>query len=202
VSPRRAGVLKGAGDLREHLISTAAGLIATRGTAGLTVREIARVAQVADGVLYNHFADKEDLLAEALHAHVRAAGQALAVEVEPGEGDLEAILLQLVRTGVAVHAAVLPAFAGLLGQPKVLARFADLPNPMRDGEGLHGLFDGYLRAEQAAGRIPGHADTGAAAALLVGVCHDQVLPRMLHAVPESPPGLLERQVHVVVRGLL
>lgn len=202
MSPRRAAVLKGAGDLRAHLVGTAAGLIATRGTAGLTVREIARAAQVADGVLYNHFADKEELLAEALHAHVRTAARALAVEVTPGEGELEATLLALVRVGVAVHAAILPAFAGLIGQPKVLARFADLPNPMGDGAGLHGLFDGYLRAEQAAGRIPARADTGAAAALLVGVCHDQVLPRVLHAVPDPSPGLLERQVGLVLSGLL
>ena len=50
-------MLRGAGDgqnLREHLIATAARLIAQRGTGALTVREIARAAQVADGVLYNY----------------------------------------------------------------------------------------------------------------------------------------------------
>ncbi len=52
-------------NLREHLIATAARLIDERGSAGLAVRDIAREAQVADGVLYNYFQDKEDLLARA-----------------------------------------------------------------------------------------------------------------------------------------
>jgi len=59
-------------NLREYLIATAARLIDQRGSAGLAVRDIAREAQVADGVLYNYFEDKEDLLAQALLAHVGA----------------------------------------------------------------------------------------------------------------------------------
>lgn len=63
MSPRRAAVLRdgrGKQSLREHLIATAERLIARRDTAGLTVRDIAREAQVASGVLYNYFyfADK------------------------------------------------------------------------------------------------------------------------------------------------
>ena len=57
-------------NLREHLIRTAARLLGERGSAGLAVRDIAREAQVADGALYNYFEDKEDLLAQALLAHV------------------------------------------------------------------------------------------------------------------------------------
>ena len=57
-------------NLREYLIATAARMIGERGSAGLAVRDIAREARVADGVLYNYFEDKEDLLAHALLAHV------------------------------------------------------------------------------------------------------------------------------------
>ena len=70
MSPRKPAVLRGGRDLREYLIMTAARLIDERGSAGLSVRDIAREAQVADGVLYNYFEDKEDLLAHALLAHV------------------------------------------------------------------------------------------------------------------------------------
>ena len=83
MSPRRAAALRGAGDgqnLREHLIAAAERLISSRGSAALTVREIAREAAVADGVLYNYFDGKEDLLANALAAHVRT--------IEAGLGDL------------------------------------------------------------------------------------------------------------------
>ena len=67
MSPRKPAVLRdGDGqNLREYLIATAARLIGERGSAGLAVRDITREAQVADGVLYNYFEDKEDLLAHA-----------------------------------------------------------------------------------------------------------------------------------------
>ncbi len=64
--------------LRDYLIATAARLIDERGSAGLAVRDIAREAQVADGVLYNYFEDKEDLLAHALLAHVGTVMHAAA----------------------------------------------------------------------------------------------------------------------------
>ncbi|MFG1675885.1 TetR family transcriptional regulator [Micromonospora sp. NPDC049282] len=59
MAPRRAAALRGGEQsLREHLIAAAARLLDRRGPAGLTVRDVAREAGVADGVVYNHFADK------------------------------------------------------------------------------------------------------------------------------------------------
>src|SRR5439155_236861 len=72
MSPRKPAVLRddSGQNLRDYLIETAARLIDQRGSAGLAVRDIAREAKVADGVLYNYFEDKEDLLVHALLAHV------------------------------------------------------------------------------------------------------------------------------------
>ncbi|MGK5558533.1 helix-turn-helix domain-containing protein, partial [Actinomadura kijaniata] len=93
MSPRRAAALGDDGrSLRDHLITTAARLIAERGTAGLTVRAIAREAGVSDGVLYNHFADKEELLALALHAHAHTVAAALGDPPAPGTGTVAANL--------------------------------------------------------------------------------------------------------------
>ena len=111
-------------NLREYLITTAARLIDQRGTAGLSVRDIAREAKVADGVLYNYFEDKEDLLAHALLAHVgsvMAGGPALLLP--PGEGTVAENLRLFIDGGMARLVRVTPAFAGLLSQPKVLSRF-------------------------------------------------------------------------------
>src|SRR5439155_17654513 len=71
MSPRKPAVLRddSGQNLRDYLIETAARLIDQRGSAGLAVRDIAREAKVADGVLYNYFEDKEDLLVHALLAH-------------------------------------------------------------------------------------------------------------------------------------
>jgi len=70
MSPRRATVLSedntSPGALRRHLIAVTQHLLTAHGLTGLTTRQIAREAQVADGVLYNHFANKDDLVLTAL----------------------------------------------------------------------------------------------------------------------------------------
>lgn len=95
-------------DLREYLIATAARLIAERGTAGLSVRDIARAAQVADGVLYNYFEDKDDLLVHALLAHVRAAQSGVEPMPGPGTGTVAGNLALFIDRGLAVLRRVTP----------------------------------------------------------------------------------------------
>jgi AcrR family transcriptional regulator len=186
MSPRRAAVLRDSGgeqSLREHLIATAEHMISESGTVGLTVRGIAREAGVADGVLYNHFADKEELLANALRAHVRTIERGLSDLPEPGDRTVEENLRAHIWYGLALHRAILPAFAGLVAQPKVLALFADLSEP---GSDWRDRLTGYLRAERDLGRLAPDARVDAAAAMIVGICHEVVLSPLFHgAVPPS-----------------
>jgi AcrR family transcriptional regulator len=125
MSPRKAAVLRdGDGqDLRQYLVGTAARLIDQRGSAGLTVRDIAREAHVADGVLYNYFQDKEDLLAHALLAHVGMVMGSAPPTLEAGSGTVAENLGLFIDRGFALLARVTPAFAGLLAQQGVLSRF-------------------------------------------------------------------------------
>ena len=210
MSPRKAGALRGrdAQNLREYLIATAARLIGERGTGALTVRDIAREAQVADGVLYNYFDDKEELLANALLAHVAAImGSTPALLPEPGTGEVADNLERFIDGGMEVLTRVTPAFAGLLAQPKVLTRFhamvggdaafgaaADQPDsdsgtddPQEgDGRGLPDMLTVYLRGEQRLGRIDPAADVDAVVILIVGAIHGQVLPRLFFSPPGTP----------------
>jgi AcrR family transcriptional regulator len=124
MSPRKPAVLRGDGqNVREYLIVTAARLIDERGSAGLSVRDIAREAQVADGVLYNYFEDKEDLLAHALLAHVGTVMNAAPRLPPAGTGTVAENLRLFIDTGLATLTRVVPAFAGLISQPNVLKRF-------------------------------------------------------------------------------
>jgi AcrR family transcriptional regulator len=125
MSPRQPAVLRdsGDGDLRHYLITTAARLIGERGSAGLSVRDIAREAQVADGVLYNYFEDKDDLLAQALLMHVASVMTAIPAMPPAGTGSLAGNLRRFIETGIDALTQVTPAFAGLLAQPGVLIRF-------------------------------------------------------------------------------
>ena len=215
-------------NLRDYLIATAARLIDQRGSAGLAVRDIAREAQVADGVLYNYFEDKEDLLVHALLAHVgNVMNSAPQLLPAPGEGTVAENLRAFIDGGIATLVRVTPAFAGLLSQPKVLTRFhamvggdpafdpasADDGEAARDdgeaarddGRGLPDLLTAYLRGEQRLGRIRADVDIDAAAALVVGAMHGQILPRVLFTPPGSPvtipPGLGARLADIVLDGI-
>jgi AcrR family transcriptional regulator len=200
MSPRRAAALReGEVNLREHLIDAAGRLIARQGVAGLTVRVIAKEACVADGVLYNHFADKEELLAAALRVHVRAAQRDLGELPEPGSGSVEENLRAQLRYGLALHRAILPAFAGLLAHPAVRARYAELADSGSDWR--DGLI-AYLRAERAAGRLPAEADVDTAAGLLVGVCHEQVLSDLFAGgLPHASAPSVDAVIATVLRGI-
>ncbi|MEU8310363.1 helix-turn-helix domain-containing protein [Actinomadura sp. NPDC048955] len=202
MSPRRAAAL-GTGDrtLRDHLIATAERMIAERGTAGLTVRAIAREAGVADGVLYNHFADKEELLAHALWAHAESVMRPLGPLPEPGDGTVKENLRAYVAYGLALHHGLLPALTGLVGRPAVLARFAALS----DGGGTwNERLASYLRGERDLGRLAPDARVEAAASMIVGACHEPVLSLLFQGqglAHRVPPEAVDDLVAAVLNGL-
>src|SRR4051794_22574208 len=168
MSPRRAAALRNATDdtsLREHLIATAAQLIGRSATAAPTVRDIAREAGVAGGVLYNYFADKDELLAEALVAHVHGVMGTLVDLPEPGTGTVEANLHQFVERGLAVLRRVVPAFSQFFSQPAVMAHIRSRM-ALDAHEALPVRLAEYLRAEQRLGRISERADPSAVATLV------------------------------------
>jgi AcrR family transcriptional regulator len=222
MSPRKPAVLRDRDgqNLREYLIAVAARLIAERGTAGLAVRDIAGEAQVAGGVLYNYFEDKEDLLAHALLAHVSAVMHDAPAMPAAGSGTVAGNLARFIDQGMAVLYQVTPAFAGLLSQPGVLARFHQLTGgdaafaapadsaqhqPAPEPASLPDLLLAHLGAERQLGRIDTGADLDAAVSLIVGAMHGQVLPRVLMSPPgtglTAPPGLAAQLAGTVLRGL-
>lgn len=173
MSPRKAAALRNRDDergIREHLIVTAERLIAERGAAGLTVRAIASAAGVADGVLYNHFSDKEQLLAAALRSYIDTAHRGLGVLPVAGTGAVETNLREYLRAGLALHRAVLPAVAGLITRPAVLAKVFELAPSQ---QAWRDQLQDYLRAERDLKRLSPHARVEAATDILVGICHDR-----------------------------
>ncbi len=212
-------------NLREHLIRTAARLLDERGSSGLAVRDIAREAHVADGALYNYFEDKEDLLAQALLAHVATVmSDTPRLVPEAGTATVAENLAVFIDRGMESLYRVAPAFAGLMSQPGALRRFhamvggdqafaapaggdhtAGPPGQSREPHSLPEILLQYLQAEQRLGRIDAGADLDAATSLIVGAIHGQVLPRVLFAPPgtrpPAPPGLAAQLATTTLRGL-
>lgn len=200
MSPRKAAALRGRDDtdLRGHLVATAAELLAGRGAAGLTVRMIARKAGVADGVLYNYFADKEALLAVALRAHVDTVHAELGPLPAAGTASVPENLTAYLRAGVVIHCRLIPVFASLVAHPAVLTRFHSMSGADRD---WRGQLLGYLRVERVIGRLGATADVDAAATLLAGICHEEALAALLPMLDHGPRVTPEAVVTTLLTSL-
>jgi AcrR family transcriptional regulator len=210
MSPRRAAVLRDPDSertLRDHLIASAARLIGRRRSAVLTVREIAQEARVADGVLYNHFANKEELIVQAVHAHVLTlVEQTIGPLPEvAGRGRVEGNLRAYLNQGLELLTAILPIFAGLLSQPNMLARVGEMTVNTEHGAPLRIALRDYLRAEQELGRVAATVNADAAATMIIGACHDLVLPQLLYspapAVVDIPAGFVDDLISTLWRGI-
>lgn len=190
--------------LREHLIATAAQLIGRPSATTPTVRDIAREAGVAGGVLYNYFSDKDELLAEALIAHVHDVMSTVAELPRPGTATVEANLREFIERGLTVLRQVVPAFSRFFSQPAVMAHVRGQFS-LGAHEGLPSRLAEYLRGEQGLGRIDPRADPVAVATLVIGACHELTLPRALldpsAAPPEVPPTFVDGLVRTVLHGI-
>lgn len=79
----------------ERILEAAAAVFARKGFHGATIREIAELADVADGTIYNYFADKRDLLvAITRHVIAESTGDALAeFQYQDDQSFLKSLLL-------------------------------------------------------------------------------------------------------------
>ena len=183
MSPRRARAVQGhlesdpAGALRRHLVDVTRRLLAAHGVGGLTTREIARAADVSDGVLYNHFADKDELILEALRLELASLGDQFheAMPV-PGTATLEANLVSIAAACMAFQLGALPLAGALLGRAELLDRFLELIHLGDLGpQHIITAIVAYLDAEMRAGRAADDADTSTLAIMMFGACQAQLL---------------------------
>jgi AcrR family transcriptional regulator len=210
MSPRRAKAVAGrvgddpAAALRDHLVDAAATLIARAPLATITTREIARTAGVSDGVLYNYFQDKNDLLVEALVRRLRHSIEAAIARIpEPGTGTVEDNLASIAMTLFQLEGEAIPMIAGLSSDPALLHRmFAELHEDPLGPEWFRVPLVAYVDGERRLGRIRADADPDALTLVLMGstavlALTGQVVPGAGGNVPERVAGV----VGELLRGL-
>jgi AcrR family transcriptional regulator len=181
MAPRRARVLRDDADgrdLRDHLVAVTQRLLAESDFEQLTTRRIARAAGVSDGVLYNHFADKDELILAALVARASALLRVFR-EACPtaGTGTVERNLAQLAAAMLELQRGLLPALAGLIGNRTLLERFlASLHAPEIGGpDSILDCVHAYLAAESRLGRVKKGSDAHLAGVLLFAIAQLQAL---------------------------
>lgn len=186
MSPRRAAVLRNqtpdqGGTLREHLVASTEALLEHHSMGELTTRAIAHHAGVSDGVLYNHFDDKADLLMAAmLRRYGRLVERLEAATPRAGKGDIVANLQSFGLALSEVESDALLQGAALLAHPTLLHRFwAEIHRSPFGIDRLRRPLEDYLTAEQRLGRVAAELDIEAAVTVVFGVCAMTALTRRL-----------------------
>jgi len=187
---------------RSLLLAAAERVVRHDGVGAVTTRAVAREAQVATGLMYRHFADKDELLVALLADRLHEAGERLsALPARAGTGSVRDNLVEIVAESLDTLLAFAPLATIVMARPELR------PQPEEaaarpDRERAIVPVRAYLEREARAGRLRVDADVDAAATLLVGACHDLAFHRAMHA-DTSPidPGLPQRLVDTLLAGL-
>ena len=166
--------------LRRHLVRVTQRLLAAHGLA-LTTRAIAREAEVSDGVLYNYFADKDELVVAALAEQMADLSVRFQAAVPvAGRQDLRAGLALLVRLCVDFQAEALPLVSGLITRPDLFHRLiAQVHTGDQAAQLVWSRIVDYLAAEQELGTIAAEVDPHTVTHVVFGAGQLQVLAGMV-----------------------
>jgi AcrR family transcriptional regulator len=157
---------------RDVILDAAAMVMAERGLANVTTRQIAQAAGFTEAALYKHFANKADLLVAVMRE--RSPGFTLlaqALNGKAGTGTVADNLTAVARAAIAFYGEGFPMLASMFADPATLA--AHKEELRHQGAGPHKVNEAvaaYLRTEQDLGRLRPDADVTAAAGLLLGAC--------------------------------
>ena len=191
---------------RERILEAAERVMRTRGLARSTTKEIARAAEVSEGSLYNHFANKEELFLQVL-GRLPSGFVALVrgLPERAGTGTVRETLAEVAGAALAFYDQAAPMGASVFGEPGLLAR---LRAGLRErGAGPHKANEAlaaYLRAEQRLGRVRREASPDAAAYLLLGAVYQRAYWRQFlgdDPLPNADDRFVEELVATVVRAL-
>lgn len=186
--------------LREHLIDHAEQLLAQRSAATVTTRDIARAAGVSDGVLYNYFSDKHELIVAALLRRITHLMHTYLADLpKAGTGTVADNLVRYALTMLDLFGHALPVVGGVVSDPVLLHRLMHALHSEPHGPHLlrQPIVD-YLAAEQALGRL-GRFDVEAAASLLIG---PTLMLGFAYVIPGAPADHSPEAVPAIVRTLL
>ena len=172
-------------DMRQRMVEATGRVMRSRGLAGTTTREIAREARCAEGSIYRHFENRQELLAAAAEGCLPNTQFVRSFAARAGEGTVRGNLEDFARVALSTFAGSVPLWAAVLSDSGVLAAHR------RNNGGRSGLEDAfeavasYVTAEKELGRVNTGVDAQAVAELLIGACHSRAFLRGFMSEPEE-----------------
>jgi AcrR family transcriptional regulator len=172
--------------LRDRILAGALQVVREKGVVAATTKEIARAAGVSEGSLYNHFANKTELIGAVMTEVTAGVRAALAVlHQRVGQATVEDNLATFAATAVEFFTDLLPIVGQVIGDHDMLGWLRQAP-PGTAGTGpaagpVMGLtaLAGYLARERDAGRLSPTARPAYLAAALLGGCQQYAFLRLL-----------------------
>jgi AcrR family transcriptional regulator len=209
MAPRRAAALRDPVDstttLRDHLVAVTDALLDEAPIGTLTTRQIARSARVSDGVLYNYFGDKEELiLAAVLRRYARLIASFELAAPTVGRESLEAGLQGFAHALCDLEAGALLLGAGLLADQRLLERFWTEIHRLPFGLGrLRQPLTDYLAGERDAGGVDPAIDIEAVITLVFGASGTVALTKRLNPGADAAEldARLDAAVATIVSGI-
>lgn len=194
MSPRGVAVT----NVRQRLFEAAERVLAREGPSGLTNRAITGEAGVAKGLLYNHFADLDEFVAELVLDRFRGiAEQLAALPAQAGRADVTANLTSAALTLLGSHGPALAAVA--LTRPGAARRVRDAWEGGSPGLAVvEDSLTAYLEAEKRLGRVAADTDSAMLALAIAGTVHHLL---MTGSAAADPRARVERLVAALARGL-
>jgi AcrR family transcriptional regulator len=160
--------------VREAIIETTLALIAARGVARLTTKEIAREAGVSEASIYYHFEDKPALVEAVILDGILAPFQSFTrgFPERAAERAVDQALLDFATALTAFWERILPLLSAVQSDVDLRASFQRRLNRLDLGphRGVR-LVGGYLEAQKGLGRIREDIDSEQAAMLICGACY-------------------------------
>ncbi len=186
-------------DVRRQLFDAAERVLVREGPGALSGRAVTREAGCATGLLYNHFPDFDEFLAEFVLDRVRPTADRLALL--PGRAGAGTVSGNLTDGATLLLEPTPLALTNLVrARPPLLHRMHTVAREeMPELHAGEAAFADYLDAEKALGRVAADTDAEAVALALVGAVHQLLLS---HPVDEPDlRGRIERVVTVLIKGL-
>ena len=189
-------------DVRTEIMAAAEQIALEHGFAGVTTKEVARVAGCSQGSIYNHFEDRTDLLAQVV------ANRMLSVTAELtssglGTADGGMTLHDLVHAVACAYEQLIALSTSLVADPEVRLRFhAVLEDRGTAPDSISDAVTVLITAGQRAELIRADVDAEMVALLVTGPCHQAALHAHVSALPLGLPRDLEAKLAHTLETLL
>jgi AcrR family transcriptional regulator len=201
--------------MRQRILLAAAQVLREQGFAETTTREIARVAGVSEGSIYNHFPSKTAVIAATMAELTGGIRDAMArLLSQAGQNTVAGNLTEMAQAQIRFLVELLPITGPTLGNHELRDWLREGgPSPgaaVPPGPVLgHAGLIAYLEAEQRAGRLSADAKPPYLAAALVGAALEYAFLTLLTRsdvvasiarLPDDPADYARNVVQTVLAG--